>query len=480
MAATDKVQILRSNIAGHRPPAGHQPGELYVNWPDSQFGVVNGLNNNQDLIAVRFFSNLTSYNVGDHVVNSGNIYKASVTVPPGTFNPLQWIMISPQISMSAAPPPNPIQGQLWWGSNDGQLYVYYNDGNSSQWVVANNFNGGAYLPLLGGTITGQVNINQPSNSILALAPTSGNASINLQKAATGFANQILGYTATLPRWLMQFGSVGAESGGNVGSDFIIGRYNDAGNFIDAPLTITRSTGNVSVANPPVASNDVATKGYVDTSSIILGEIRMYAGTSPPTNWTGCWGQALSAAQYPGLFAVIGHTYGGSGDSFNLPLLNGRVPVGYDGGGYTMGLMAGEVNHQLGWGEMPSHVHGVGDPTHAHSVADPGHSHYLNDPGHAHGASQPAHNHSYSQWGSATTPVYAQATYYQGLVNATTGTSQPGVSVGGSGTGQWMNAAGVGIGIYGAGTGIWIGSAGADGAHNNMQPYTVLMFIIRYQ
>lgn len=34
------------------------------------------------------------------------------------------------------PPSVPIEGQLWWCTTDGRLYVYYNDGDSSQWVPA--------------------------------------------------------------------------------------------------------------------------------------------------------------------------------------------------------------------------------------------------------------------------------------------------------------------------------------------------------
>jgi hypothetical protein len=34
--------------------------------------------------------------------------------------------------------PSPSVGNLWWDSVGGQLYVYYNDGTSSQWVVSNN------------------------------------------------------------------------------------------------------------------------------------------------------------------------------------------------------------------------------------------------------------------------------------------------------------------------------------------------------
>lgn len=32
------------------------------------------------------------------------------------------------------PPSAPNAGDLWWNSNEGQMYIYYNDGTSSQWV----------------------------------------------------------------------------------------------------------------------------------------------------------------------------------------------------------------------------------------------------------------------------------------------------------------------------------------------------------
>jgi hypothetical protein len=35
-----------------------------------------------------------------------------------------------------SPPSNVPPGSLWWNSANGQLYVYYNDGNSTQWVYA--------------------------------------------------------------------------------------------------------------------------------------------------------------------------------------------------------------------------------------------------------------------------------------------------------------------------------------------------------
>ena len=41
-----------------------------------------------------------------------------------------------------SPPSNPSSGQLWWNTNDGRLYIWYIDINSSQWVPATPESGG--------------------------------------------------------------------------------------------------------------------------------------------------------------------------------------------------------------------------------------------------------------------------------------------------------------------------------------------------
>lgn len=40
------------------------------------------------------------------------------------------------VTISATAPADPAEGDLWWDSDDGKLFVYYNDGSSSQWVDA--------------------------------------------------------------------------------------------------------------------------------------------------------------------------------------------------------------------------------------------------------------------------------------------------------------------------------------------------------
>ena len=67
-----------------------------------------------------------------------------------------------------------------------------------------------------------------------------------------------------------------------------------------------------------------------------GSIWSFAGSSAPSGWFFCDGSAVSRSSYASLFSVIGTEYG-SGDgstTFNLPDMQGRVPVGVASGGKT--------------------------------------------------------------------------------------------------------------------------------------------------
>ena len=59
----------------------------------------------------------------------------------------------------------------------------------------------------------------------------------------------------------------------------------------------------------------------------IGEIRIFAGNFAPLSWAFCGGQLLSIAQNTALFAILGTTYGGDGEtSFGLPDLRGQAPM----------------------------------------------------------------------------------------------------------------------------------------------------------
>jgi len=60
----------------------------------------------------------------------------------------------------------------------------------------------------------------------------------------------------------------------------------------------------------------------------LGQIILVGFNYPPVGWAFCHGQLLPIAKYGTLFALIGTTYGGDGETtFALPDLRGRIPVG---------------------------------------------------------------------------------------------------------------------------------------------------------
>ena len=97
------------------------------------------------------------------------------------------------------------------------------------------------------------------------------------------------------------------------------------------------------------------------STPFLGEIRMFAGNFAPKNWQFCNGQVLSINQFVALFSLIGTTYGGNEvQTFQLPNLQGRIPVGEGTGlGLTtrvIGESAGSENVSILYNSMPLHNH----------------------------------------------------------------------------------------------------------------------------
>lgn len=103
--------------------------------------------------------------------------------------------------------------------------------------------------------------------------------------------------------------------------------------------------NIGVAANGAKVLDIATTGLDVVGAItnnggdaltIVAEIKIYAGSSAPTGWLLCYGQAISRTTYAALFAVIGTTYGtGDGSTtFNVPDLRGRVVAGKDDMGGT--------------------------------------------------------------------------------------------------------------------------------------------------
>ena len=177
-----------------------------------------------------------------------------------------------------------------------------------------------------------------------------------------------------------------------------------------------------------------------------GVILPYGGASAPGGFLLCDGSAVSRLTYAALFKAIGTAYGvGDGSTtFNLPDLRGRVPVGKNAGTFTtLGATGGEETHILVTAEMPSHTHVQN--AHNHAITDPAHGHQER-----------------GGTGSGSTQQHAStlSTYSSSVLYGTTetGTSATGITINNT-TPTNQNT-------------------GNDGAHNNLQPYQVVNYIVK--
>jgi microcystin-dependent protein len=95
---------------------------------------------------------------------------------------------------------------------------------------------------------------------------------------------------------------------------------------------------------------------------LVGEIKMWGGSTAPSGYFDCDGSAISRTTYSALFNVIGtnHGVGDGSTTFNLPDLRSKSPIGAGQGSglsnRTLGQSGGAESVALSGGEMPSHNH----------------------------------------------------------------------------------------------------------------------------
>ena len=90
---------------------------------------------------------------------------------------------------------------------------------------------------------------------------------------------------------------------------------------------------------------------------------MFGGNFAPQGWAMCDGQLLSIAENDALFALIGTTYGGDGQTtFALPDLRGRIPTHAGQGpglsARVLGESSGAENVTLTINQLPAHTHAL--------------------------------------------------------------------------------------------------------------------------
>ncbi|GGM94063.1 tail Collar domain-containing protein [Dyadobacter beijingensis] len=146
---------------------------------------------------------------------------------------------------------------------------------------------------------------------------------------------------------------------------------------------------------------------------------------PPKGWALANGQLLPINQNQALFSLLGTVYGGNGQTnFALPDFRGRTPI-HMGSGHTLGERGGQEAHTVTMQEMPQHNHFV-------RAVDSGAS-SLNDPTTAYLANTQPNN------------FYSTVPGTQSALHPAT-----------------------------------ISNVGGSQAHNNLQPFLVINFIIALQ
>jgi len=125
-------------------------------------------------------------------------------------------------------------------------------------------------------------------------------------------------------------------------------------FLKRMLAFVAGGAVVAAARPNVAKAD---------GDPFLGEIALVPYNFEPRGWAFCDGQLLAISQNTALFALLGTTYGGNGQTtFALPDLRGRTPI-HAGGGpgpglsqYLLGQTSGVESVTLSTNQMPTHNH----------------------------------------------------------------------------------------------------------------------------
>lgn len=187
---------------------------------------------------------------------------------------------------------------------------------------------------------------------------------------------------------------------------------------------------------PSGASGSSSSGSGGTGTVQSGTVVEYVSATAPSGYLLCDGTVYAIATYPTLGALCGSTYGGNGTTtFGVPDLRGRVPVGMGTGSgltpRTIGATGGEEGTVLVTANLAAHLHGVTDPGHVHTIRE-----------------QVAA-------GGATTALLPTAV--------------------GSAASVVTSLAGL---VESAVTGITTTNTGSGTAHNTMQPFQVLNYIVK--
>lgn len=231
----------------------------------------------------------------------------------------------------------------------------------------------------------------------------------------------------------------------------------------------------------------------------IGSLSMWAGAAAPSRWALCDGSLQDQiGTFASLFAVIGSNFNTGtvpAGKFCLPDLRGRAPVGIDGAAAriaatpdALGQAGGEERHALLPAESAVRDHKHSGNT-ANELTSLSHAHGASSGGmdranpHSHPVGNPPQNPGFAGWAASRVPltgsggviVPANNNYANGVVSNTFTTDinhLHGITVNAGGPAAHKHA-------LDTVSQAVVGGAVNGAVHNNMQPYQIVNFIIRY-
>ena len=302
------------------------------------------------------------YNNSDHTLY---IYRNNTWLPvvDGEYGP---------VFIGVTPPGYPNIGDLWWDPVSGNLFVWYVDPTSSQWMpaTANSGSGlttsgsayvGAFAPAA--PYEGQLWFNSSNNILYVYTDDTGwEANLSEISGVTSISASFpilvnedspnIPRISILPSTTSDFGviklsssvetSLGASSSTAVTPAGLKYALTDSSsNFI--PKASETQAGILEIATDQEVVAGLDTEKAITPANLQSalpslglsnppGTIIMFAGDTAPSGYLECDGVQISRSDYQLLFAAIGvyHGVGDNSTTFNIPDLRGEFVRGWSG------------------------------------------------------------------------------------------------------------------------------------------------------
>ena len=276
---------------------------------------------------LQLFDSTSSYYIGLKAGSPSANYTLTLPNDDGTVGQvlrtdgsgtLTWVDKS--VTVGETPPGSAQQGDLWWSTLDANLFIYYDDGNTAQWVEATSgANGGNY----GGAGSGITLLNGISFSDQTFAVGSAGSDFNISSAGSSHTFNIPSADST-KRGLVTTGTqnFAGLKRFNTGLEIKTGNSIKLFNSADTAYTALQSiaTSSVTYSLPPTDGTNlqvIYTDGAAGLGWTYVGDV--YIDVDPPvdprygTLWWNSYEGDLKIYYFDGTNAVwVDANNGGAG------------------------------------------------------------------------------------------------------------------------------------------------------------------------